>query len=36
MRDIRVDEVLNATTMLLTSLGAMPSSCCKQDWIETA
>ncbi|MGB9081174.1 MAG: glycosyltransferase family 9 protein [Desulfuromonadaceae bacterium] len=34
MREITVDEVVNAVTMLLTSLGAMPSRCCKQDWIE--
>jgi ADP-heptose:LPS heptosyltransferase len=36
MRDITVDEVVNAVTMLLTSVGAMPSGCCKRDWIETA
>jgi ADP-heptose:LPS heptosyltransferase len=36
MRDISVDEVVNAVTMLLTSVGAMPSHCCKRDWIETA
>jgi len=36
MRDISVDEVVNAVTMLLTSVGAMPSRCCKRDWIETA
>ncbi len=36
MRDISVDEVVNAVTMLLTSVGAMPSQCCKRDWIETA
>jgi len=35
MRDITVDEVANAVTMLLTSVGAMPSQCCKRDWIET-
>jgi lipopolysaccharide heptosyltransferase II len=35
MRDISVDEVANAVTMLLTSVGAMPSNCCKRDWIET-
>jgi len=35
MRDITVDEVVNAVTMLLTSVGAMPSRCCKRDWIET-
>jgi ADP-heptose:LPS heptosyltransferase len=34
MRDITVDEVVNAVTMLLTSVGAMPSQCCKRDWIE--
>ena len=34
MSDITVDEVLNAVTMLLTSVGAMPSQCCKRDWIE--
>lgn len=36
MRDISVDEVVNAVTMMLTSVGAMPSRCCKRDWIETA
>ncbi|MDA8415079.1 MAG: glycosyltransferase family 9 protein [Desulfobacteraceae bacterium] len=36
MSDITVDEVVNAVTMLLTSTGAMPSSCCKRDWIEVA
>ncbi|MDD2271733.1 MAG: glycosyltransferase family 9 protein [Desulfuromonadaceae bacterium] len=36
MSDITVDEVVNAVTMLLTSVGAMPSQCCKRDWIETA
>jgi hypothetical protein len=36
MRDITVDEVVNAVTMLLTSVGAMSSRCCKRDWIETA
>lgn len=35
MRDITVDEVVNAVTMLLTSVGTMPSKCCKRDWIET-
>lgn len=35
MRDITVDEVVNAVNMLLTSVGAMPSRCCKRDWIET-
>lgn len=34
MRDITIDEVVNAVTMLLTSVGAMPSRCCKRDWIE--
>jgi ADP-heptose:LPS heptosyltransferase len=34
MRDITVDEVVNAVTMLLTSVGVMPSRCCKRDWIE--
>ena len=34
MRDITVDEVVNAVTMLLTSVGAMPSGCSKRDWIE--
>jgi len=36
MRDITVDEVVNAVTMLLNSLGDMPSKCCKRDWIEIA
>jgi len=36
MREITVDEVVNAVTTLLTSVGAMPSRCCKRDWIETA
>lgn len=35
MRDITVDEVFNAVTMLLTSTGALSSRCCKRDWIET-
>ena len=35
MRDITVDEVVSAVTMMLTSVGAMPSRCCKRDWIET-
>jgi len=34
MRDITVDEVFNAVTILLTSLGTIPSHCCKRDWIE--
>lgn len=36
MRDITVDEVVNSVTMLLTSVGTMPSKCCKRDWIEMA
>ncbi|MBK5276979.1 MAG: glycosyltransferase family 9 protein [Desulfuromonadales bacterium] len=36
LRDISVDEVVNAVTMLLTSLGTIPSRCCKRDWIEMA
>lgn len=35
MRDITVDEVVNAVTMLLNSVGAMSYGCCKRDWIET-
>ena len=31
MSDITVDEVVNAVTMLLNSVGAMPSNCCKRD-----
>ena len=34
MRDITVDEVFNAVTVLLTATGGLPSSCCKKDWIE--
>ena len=34
MKDISVDEVTNVVTMLLTSQGAIPSSCCKRDWID--
>ncbi len=34
MRDVTVDEVVNAVTMLLTSIGAISSHCCKRDWIE--
>lgn len=34
MKEITVDEVFNAVSMLLTSVGAMPSRCCKRDWIE--
>jgi lipopolysaccharide heptosyltransferase II len=36
MKDIAADEVVNAVTMLLTSVGTMPSHCCKRDWIETS
>jgi lipopolysaccharide heptosyltransferase II len=36
MRVISVDEVTNAVTMLLTSVGALESHCCKRDWIESA
>ncbi|MDD2366328.1 MAG: glycosyltransferase family 9 protein [Desulfuromonadaceae bacterium] len=36
MSDITVDEVFNAVTVLLTSVGAMPSRCCKRDWVEVA
>jgi len=35
MSDITFEEVVNAVTTLLTSVGAMPSKCCKRDWIET-
>jgi ADP-heptose:LPS heptosyltransferase len=35
MRDITVDEVVNAVTMLLTSVVAIQPRCCKRDWIET-
>jgi ADP-heptose:LPS heptosyltransferase len=34
MKDISVDAVVNAVTMMLTDQGTMRSSCCKQDWIE--
>jgi lipopolysaccharide heptosyltransferase II len=34
MKEITVDEVVNAVSMLLISVGAMPSTCCKRDWIE--
>lgn len=34
MSDITVDEVVNSVMMLLTSVGTMPSQCCKRDWIE--
>ncbi len=36
MKEITVDEVFNAAMMLLTATGALPSSCCKKDWIEVA
>lgn len=36
MEEITVDEVFNAAMMLLTATGALPSSCCKKDWIEVA
>lgn len=36
MQNITVDDVVTAVTVLLTSIGAMPSSCCKRDWIEIA
>lgn len=36
MRDITVDEVVNAVTVLLTSVGAIPSNCCKRCWIKTS
>lgn len=36
MEDITVDEVVTAVTVLLTSIGTMPSRCCKRDWIEIA
>ncbi len=35
MRDITADEVANALTMLLTSVGAVSSRCCKRDRVET-
>lgn len=35
LKDITVDEVVNSVTMLLTSVGALASNCCKRDWIET-
>jgi ADP-heptose:LPS heptosyltransferase len=36
MKEITVDEVFNAVMMLLTATGALPSPCCKKDWIEVA
>jgi ADP-heptose:LPS heptosyltransferase len=36
MAEITPDEVFNATMMLLTATGALPSSCCKREWIEVA
>lgn len=34
MQSITADEVANAVTMLLTSVGVMPSCCDKRKWIE--
>lgn len=34
MSDITVDEVVNAVNMLLTSVGKIPSVCCRRGWIE--
>ncbi|MBI2354880.1 MAG: glycosyltransferase family 9 protein [Deltaproteobacteria bacterium] len=34
MREIGVEEVLNAVTILLASTGAIPPSCCKRGWLE--
>lgn len=34
MKEISVEETVNAITILLTSVGAMPSLCCKRDWVE--
>lgn len=34
LRDITVEEVTNAATMLLTVEGVTPSRCCKRDWVE--
>ncbi|HEX9078647.1 MAG TPA: glycosyltransferase family 9 protein, partial [Desulfuromonadaceae bacterium] len=36
MREITVDEVFNAVSMLLTANRALPSTCCKRDWVEIA
>lgn len=36
MKEIGVDEVFNAITILLTATGKLPSSCCKRDWIQVA
>jgi ADP-heptose:LPS heptosyltransferase len=36
MKEISVDEVFNAATVLLTATGTLQSRCCKRDWIETA
>ncbi len=36
MKEITVDEVFNAVTVLLTSTGSIHSRCCKREWIETA
>ncbi|OGT99078.1 MAG: heptosyltransferase [Geobacteraceae bacterium GWC2_48_7] len=34
MKEIDVEEVFNAVTMLLTSTRVMASLCCKREWIE--
>lgn len=34
LRDVTVEEVTNAATMLLTVEGVTPSRCCKRDWVE--
>lgn len=34
LKDITVEEVTDAVTMLLTAEGVTPSRCCKRDWIE--
>lgn len=34
MQEITVEEVCNSIMMLLTATGAIPSLCCKRDWIE--
>lgn len=36
MGEITVDEIFNAVMMLLTATDALPSLCCKKDWIEVA
>ncbi|MDD2898847.1 MAG: glycosyltransferase family 9 protein [Desulfuromonadaceae bacterium] len=35
MRDIDVDDVVNAVTMLLTTVGTMPFRCCNSELIKT-